>query len=133
MRGQKTKQPFCGVLIYFLSQIGLSLAVVLMFGNEMLFSSWLFSCLVASVVVFHVLEPMLALFSHSPVSNDKDNSMKWTSMVWPVIKLIFVTGITVLTKQVAGVVLNIKDDVSLNRCLSIPKIFQTLLNRSTIQ
>ena len=43
----------------FSLQIGLSMAFVLMFGNEMLFSSWLFSCLAASAMAFYVVEPLM--------------------------------------------------------------------------
>ena len=96
------------LIISFVLQIGLSIAVVLMFGNEMLFSSWLFCCLVASIVVFLVMEPItLAIFS----TNVKDTQRR-PSVVFSAVKLVLVTVLTVLAKQGAGVVLNIQDDVS---------------------
>jgi len=77
--------------------IGLLNSVMLMFGNEMLFTSWFFSCLCSVLVV--------TLLLNGPLT-----SLNFTYFINIPVQLILFLGITVLTKIGITRALNVTDD-----------------------
>jgi len=109
------KGPFTDIFKSLL--IGLSIAFVLMFGNEMLFSSWLFSCLAASAMAFYVVEPLMKTSTSASASANMNDEQKdnirvnlTTSFTTSTLKLVFVTATTVVAKQAIRTVFKIEDD-----------------------
>ena len=60
------------------TMIGLLNAVALMFGNEMLFTSWLSSCLLATLVIILPLDSLCNHLRHSPISDFELLKSKFT-------------------------------------------------------
>jgi len=100
--------------------IGLGIAVIMMFGNEMLFTSWLFCCLLASAFVIYFLRPLIL---------DKLNCAN--RLLRGVLKLTCICLLTVFDKQVIAKILAIQDDAHVANILRSKftsyKDFHTLL------
>jgi len=77
--------------------IGLLNSVVLMFGNEMLFTSWFFSCLCAVLVV--------TLLLHTPLT-----SLNYSFLINIPLQIILFLSITAFTKIGITKALNVTDD-----------------------
>lgn len=85
-------------------QFGLLTAIVLMFGNEMLFTSWFGSAVLSALAILVLLPERMEESLQSRLS-------AWVGI--PFRAVLLPLG-TVAVKTVIGATLGIKDDVSIN-------------------
>ena len=92
-----------GINTFF--QYGLVASWILMFGNEMLVTSWLFCCLMTAVLIFYLIDPLLVKFK-------SEFKFEVPSIIPAVVKPISLLAGTIAFKVIIGKILNIRDDVS---------------------
>jgi hypothetical protein len=102
--------------------IGLLHAVALMFGNEMLFTSWMFSCLLAALLVTLPLDLLLSKLSFLPRA---------------VLQVVLFFGLTALAKIVIAKAFMVQDDAHVFELLKSKftdfRSFHTLLYTCAVE
>ena len=91
--------------LFIILQFGLLASWVLMFGNEMLVTSWLCCCLSTAVIIFYLFDPLLVKFK-------SEFKFDVPSIIPAIFKPMLLLAGTVAFKVVIGKLLRIRDDVS---------------------
>ena len=95
-------------ILFSYFQYGLIASVILMFGNEMLVTSWLFCCLMTAVTIFCLIDPLLVKFK-------SEFRFEVPSIIPAIFKPVLLLAGTIAFKIAVGKVLGIKDDVSISK------------------